>query len=222
MTYPQPPQYGGTAGPYGPTGAQPRPINHTLHLILTILSCGTWGLFVWAPMAIWRRSGRRPLVLVGYFGVLAVLLVIGAVTSPSKTPAKKAADQRKAVTSTAAPNTVATTPATTPAVKAPAVKAPAAPKVLLDEHGNGVKQTATFTVDGSWDLKYSFDCASFGYDGNFIVTLYDPAHTNIPIDVPANAMARQGGDTTHQHRKGSYYLEINSECAWTLQVINTA
>jgi hypothetical protein len=77
----------------------------------------------------------------------------------------------------------------------------------------GIKRTATFTVDGSWDLKYTFDCASFGYD---------PDHTNIPIGVPANAMARQGGDTTHQHRKGSYYLEINSECDWTLQVIDTA
>jgi hypothetical protein len=219
MTYPQPPQYGGGAGPYEPTGAQPRPINHTLHLILTVLTCGTWGLLCWAPLAIWRRSGRRPLALAAYFGVLAVLLVIGAVTSPSKTPTRKAAGQPKAAhTAVAAPNPVATTPA----VKAPAVKAAAAPKVLLDEHGNGIKQTATFTVDGSWDLKYTFDCASFGYDGNFILTLYDPEHTNIPIDVPANAMARQGGDTTHQHRKGSYYLEINSECDWTLQVIDTA
>jgi len=33
--------------------------NHGLHLVLTILTCGMWGLCVWLPLTLWHRIGPR-------------------------------------------------------------------------------------------------------------------------------------------------------------------
>ncbi|MET8145901.1 hypothetical protein ABZU32_36830 [Sphaerisporangium sp. NPDC005288] len=62
-----PPQYQGQQYPPPPPG--PRKIvtkqrglsagSHTLHLVLTILTCGLWGLFVWLPLWIFRMIVRR-------------------------------------------------------------------------------------------------------------------------------------------------------------------
>lgn len=33
--------------------------SHGLHLFLTIVTFGTWGLFVWMPITIWHKIGPR-------------------------------------------------------------------------------------------------------------------------------------------------------------------
>lgn len=33
--------------------------NHILHLILTVLTGGLWGLFVWLPLCIFKHEDRR-------------------------------------------------------------------------------------------------------------------------------------------------------------------
>jgi hypothetical protein len=33
--------------------------SHTFHLIMTVLTCGLWGLFVWLPMWAWNAFGPR-------------------------------------------------------------------------------------------------------------------------------------------------------------------
>ncbi|WP_293785430.1 hypothetical protein [uncultured Aeromicrobium sp.] len=48
---------------------QGKPINHTLHLILTIVTCSLWGL-VWAGLAIFGGEKRIVLTVDAYGNVL--------------------------------------------------------------------------------------------------------------------------------------------------------
>lgn len=41
---------------------QPRHTNHVLHLILTILTGGLWGLFVWLPITFLHKLSREKIV----------------------------------------------------------------------------------------------------------------------------------------------------------------
>jgi len=49
----------------------------------------------------------------------------------------------------------------------------AAPSTLLDVDGNGSRTTRKFTSQADWDLRYSYDCSSFGEGGNFQVFIYN-------------------------------------------------
>jgi hypothetical protein len=40
----------------------PKETNHVLHLILTILTCGAWGLFVWLPITIIHKMGKDKVI----------------------------------------------------------------------------------------------------------------------------------------------------------------
>jgi hypothetical protein len=79
----------------------------------------------------------------------------GKTASPSA-PASQAAAQPAAVASSAA----------TPA------KAVARSRVLARFRGSGIENTSRFTVAGSgnWELRWSYNCASLGSSGNFIVS----------------------------------------------------
>ncbi|WP_203923644.1 hypothetical protein [Rugosimonospora africana] len=95
--------------------------------------------------------------------------------------------------------------------------APPAPRTLLQLSGSGIKKSNTFTTGDEWTLSYSFNCSSFGGQGNFAVTEYDS--TGMPTDVLVNELAKSGKDTVPQHADGGgHYLEINSECTWSLIV----
>jgi hypothetical protein len=55
--YPQHPmQY---VHPQTVTHKQRKNTSHGVHLTLTILTCGLWGLCVWAPIAAWHAWGPR-------------------------------------------------------------------------------------------------------------------------------------------------------------------
>lgn len=104
----------------------------------------------------------------------------------------------------------------------PAASNPAAPaaarveKVVLEGAGNGIKNTADFTTGDNWSIAYTFNCASFGARGNFQIYVYDGSDL---VGVPANELAMKGGATSYEHGdSGTHYLEINSECAWTVKV----
>lgn len=144
-------------------------------------------------------------------GAVVAIGVIGAIAGGGKKD--NSADSKPAAATTAPAAT------TSAASKAPAAaaKPKAAPKpvTVLSESGNGVKTTAKFTVHGDWDLKYTYDCASFGMQGNFAVM----TGGDLP-DVLVNEIGKKGGDVTHQHDGGTLYLSVNSECAWTLKVID--
>ena len=91
------------------------------------------------------------------------------------------------------------------------------PKVVLTAKGNGLKSTKTFTVKGDWDLEYTFDCRdTYGDMGNFQVWNDETGMTDIYV----NELGAKGDDVTHQHTGGKLALKINSQCRWTLKVVD--
>lgn len=47
-----------------------RPINHILHLILTIITAGLWGIFVWLPIVAFGGEKRSMVVVDDYGNVM--------------------------------------------------------------------------------------------------------------------------------------------------------
>jgi hypothetical protein len=93
--------------------------------------------------------------------------------------------------------------------------------VLLDQAGSGTASTAQFSTGGNdWTLTWSYDCAKFGYAGNFAV---EPAATNnnaftMAADLPVNQLGMHGSGVEHYHTGGTLYLKIDSECDWHVTV----
>jgi hypothetical protein len=97
-----------------------------------------------------------------------------------------------------------------------AAAAPVTKTVVLRQSGSGTLNTKSFTVGADWSLSYTFDCSGFDSDGGNFQVFEDGG-----LDVLANAMAVTGGETTYQHADaGTHYLEINSECEWSVTVAN--
>lgn len=40
--------------------------SHTFHLLMTIITFGMWGLFVWLPLVCWHKFGPRKKVVTHY------------------------------------------------------------------------------------------------------------------------------------------------------------
>jgi len=154
-------------------------------------------------------------------GVIGGIVALGVITNLAhgKDKTDDTADKAPATTAPAAPATTAGTPTkvAVPAAKPkPKPKPPAKPKTVLTETGHGIKNTVKFSVDGDWDLQYTYNCSSFGMQGNFAVT---GMGGDFP-DVMVNELGMKGTDVTHQHDGGTMYLQVNSECSWTIKVID--
>ncbi len=67
----------------------------------------------------------------------------------------------------------------------------------------------------SWDLAWSYDCSSFGTQGNFQV-FYDYYSSGGQLDLensPVNQLGASGSSVEHYHSGGNTkYLVTNSEC----------
>lgn len=91
-------------------------------------------------------------------------------------------------------------------------------QVLLDETGTGVKSTNKFTAGGDWDIVWSYDCTKFaGGTGNFQIYIYGKDSSDLK-GVGANELGAKGNDVNHQHDTGTFFLQMNSECAWHVTV----
>jgi len=99
--------------------------------------------------------------------------------------------------------------------------APAGAKTLLVLFGSGEGDTAQFTVtEPAWQVNWSYDCSSLGV-GNFIVTVngYGPA-----LDTPdagTNQLGPSGTGSDQYSDQGTFNLTVDSECAWTLSVVES-
>lgn len=167
------------------------------------------------------KKHRAAKIAGGIVGAIVVISVIGAIAGGGKknddkaaaaTPTASTAQQDAAPA--AEPTTKAAAPA--PSTAKPKPKPKPAAKTVLTESGHGIKTTQRFTVHGDWDLHYTYNCASFGMQGNFIVTT---GGTDFPMPL-ANEIGMKGTETTHQHEDGTLYLDVNSECSWTIKVID--
>jgi hypothetical protein len=93
-----------------------------------------------------------------------------------------------------------------------------APQVLLSIKGSGTKTTQSFTAAGAWDLSYTYDCSNFGGQGNFQVMVYNNDGSLSFENAPVNELGASGSDVEHYHTGGTFYLEVNSECSWSVTV----
>ena len=164
------------------------------------------------------RPGRGPLFwifvvglpLMLLFSCTAALVVVGSGGLPTTTTAQSAGPQ-SARTGSSGPGQDATR-------QAEAEQPAAEPTVLLTAEGSSTKNTQQFTVDATWELRYSFDCANFGIKSNFIVTIKD-AQNNL-VDVAVNALADKGEDATPLYQAGDFHLEVSSACNWKVTVVD--
>ncbi len=85
--------------------------------------------------------------------------------------------------------------------------------VLLKVAGSGAYSSRTFMAPPSWRLAWSYDCSSFGAQGNFQVYIYQNGVLS-DSDIGANALGPKGSAVNYYHSGGRIYLEINSECSW--------
>jgi hypothetical protein len=87
--------------------------------------------------------------------------------------------------------------------------------LLLIQAGIGTQQTKQFTTPEEWDLTWNFRCPRFLGTGNFQVYLYSERTF---LQVPVNQVGNGTSGVEHFHRAGTFYMTINSVCAWHVQV----
>lgn len=143
-------------------------------------------------MSTWAKIG------IGCGGLIVLIIIISAIAGSGN---NKKSSTPAAPDKTATPQTQAATPTS-------------APQVLLDLSGNGTKQTQVFTAGGDWDLNWDYDCSNFGYQGNFIVSVYNKDGSVSFENTLVNQMGKSGADVQHYHKGGTFYLDINSMCSW--------
>jgi hypothetical protein len=175
----------------------------------------------WPPQQPGNQPGRphrrkswpaQHKVLTGLIA-FGALIVIGGIASAAGSPSKPAA----------APTTPATQAAAQPSSAPPASQAPASPAAVKPHTvakftGSGISNTPKFTVTNTWKLAYTYDCASAGGTGNFIV---DEDGGNDFNGASVNELgAGKTASTWAYNDGGTHYLSINSECAWTVKVID--
>lgn len=94
------------------------------------------------------------------------------------------------------------------------------PRVLLKLSGSGIQNSAPFQVTtGALTVTYTYDCASFGMQGNFIADITDGADD----ESVANALGAGGTTTTTvypQDQGADYHLSVTSECSWEVTVVS--
>jgi hypothetical protein len=88
--------------------------------------------------------------------------------------------------------------------------------------GNGDTSTSQFTIrgNGNWVLKYSYDCsAQPGGEGIFIVD-EDAMNNDTPSAVAIDRLDSGGKGSWHVYGDaGRHYLEILTECPYTISVL---
>jgi hypothetical protein len=158
--------------------------------------------------------------------VVVIFIAIGMISNSyngmqsAASSAKNSADQSLKVLESTSSDAQATSPQSvkktvTTSVPAPA-PAPHQAVVLLQLKGSGTKSTQTFTAPSNWTLDYTYDCSSFSSGrGNFQVYIFNVDGSMSPAS-GVNQLGSTGSDTEYYHQGGSLYLEVNSECSWTV------
>ncbi len=97
------------------------------------------------------------------------------------------------------------------------MKAVPVAKTVATFSGNGVQSTPPFIVTSTWRLDYKVDCSGFGAAGNFIVM--EDGGLAGAMDVNALAMSKSGTSYAYNDA-GHHYIKIDSECSWSIKVID--
>jgi hypothetical protein len=138
-------------------------------------------------------------------GVFVVIAVIGGLAGCGASAGTDTASGGSSPT--ASPKTHASKPSPKPVHKV---------STLLKLNGSGIAKTQQFRTGSNWTLKYSYDCSNFGSSGNFSVTEYTNGQLN---DVLVNELKAKNAGSTPVYDSGAHYLEINSECDFSIKVV---
>ena len=92
------------------------------------------------------------------------------------------------------------------------------PQTLGKISGSGTTTTQKFTAASDWDLNWSYDCSNFGNQGNFQVMIYNGDGSLSFQNALVNQLGKSDSGVEHYHNAGTFYLEVNSECKWTVGV----
>ena len=156
-----------------------------------------------------RMSGGKVALIVAgsVIGAIIVLGAIGAALAPAPHHDRSAGQQPKPAAAQSSTGTAR-----------PAAPARPKAKVLATFTGSGAENTPKFTVSGSWKLKWSYNCSSLGFAGNFIVE----EDNSFAGKAGLNEEGKAGhGATWAYGDTGRHFLAVNSECKWTMKVIGT-
>jgi hypothetical protein len=100
--------------------------------------------------------------------------------------------------------------------------------VLVDEHGSGPggETTEVFTVDGDWDLRWSYDCSPSLSDRlrqvptcDFLLTVKQMSDCQVSPEnhrLALDGAPDQG--VVHYHTGGKFYFVVDSYGSWTVTV----
>jgi hypothetical protein len=158
------------------------------------------------------RKSRKGLAFLGCGGFAAIFILIAALAGSHSTSSSPPAAASSPQASLPAASQQAAPPAQ------PAAKAPAVAKTVATFTGSGIQNTPQFIVTGTWKLDYSFNCADFGYAGNFVVD-EDGGSDLSGLSVNDLAMSKSSSTWAYDDA-GTHYLAVNSECSWTMKVID--
>jgi hypothetical protein len=171
-----------------------------------------------------RRHRARNTLIASATGLVLLLVGVGIGSAGSKgSKATPAPTVTVTATAAAAPAVTVTVTATPSAAANSSSSAPEQSSgVLFTFSGSGIRNSAPFTVNASAvTARYSYDCSGFGVSGNFIADLISgtPGSANYDDQSIANELGAGGSQTTTvypQDQGSSYYLEVNSECSWSI------
>lgn len=161
---------------------------------------------------------RTRKLLTGCGGLVALVVVIGVIAAVSTPSSNRKGAPNSPPTSTTSPASSAT-PTPTATATATATPTPAS-QTLLSQSGSGTGDTVQFRVTrSSWQLKWTYSCAAFGSEGNFIVTVNGYGGAAGTTDQGVNDLGTGGTGDEHYYDSGTFNLSIDSECDWTVAVV---
>lgn len=99
---------------------------------------------------------------------------------------------------------------------------PAAPAPILQAQGSGDQTTGMFTVPSNWSASYTYDCSEFsnGQGGDFSVYIRLPDRSYSGSNSPITTSPRgdTGSGTKDYHTGGTFYLDVGSDCLWSITI----
>lgn len=93
------------------------------------------------------------------------------------------------------------------------------PPLPFSLSGTGTRNTQIFSIDTAWTIEWSFDCSPYLRVGMFELNIYDGGGVfkqRVVRTIRAASYARM----IYPH-SGKYYLQIETECDWTVRVAAT-
>jgi hypothetical protein len=87
--------------------------------------------------------------------------------------------------------------------------------LILHLAKSGSATTNAFTVSSTWAISWRFACSKAGSDNTFKLAVQGGSSYILPIT--KNGL--NGSDTTYFHQAGTYYIELTTQCAWKIAVL---